>query len=195
MKKTLPQQSLSKKLMRNLGSALIITSLFGFAFTFYPLIRLYLFPPQTQNITTAKFPEPYIQIEKISAVAPIVEQVDPWSQSAYNQALKNGVAHAKGSYLPGESGTVFLFAHSSGAPWELTRYNTVFFRLTELQSGDTIIIGRQGKRFHYTVTEKKEVWPSEISYLTDLEKNQLIVQTCVPIGTSLKRLLVFAIPQ
>jgi|SRR3989344_382150 len=195
MKKTLPPRSLLQKITYYVGNALILLSLFGLLFTFYPIIQLYLFPPQAQTFIIQTLEEPYIQIDKINALAPIIEQVDPWNEAVYQKALKNGVAHAKGSSLPGQKGTVFLFAHSSGSPWELTRYNTVFFRLSELEKGDTIIIGRQKKRYTYSVTEKKEVWPTEVSYLKELEQNQLIVQTCVPIGTSLKRLLIFASPK
>ena len=34
----------------------------------------------------------------------------------------------------------------------------------------------------------------DVSYLIETKKTQLILQTCTPIGTSLKRLLVFADP-
>ena len=108
-----------------LGNALIALSFLGFIFIYYPIIRGYLFPP------TISIPDnqPAIRIEKINAVAPLIFNVDPWNKEEYLEALSNGVAHAKGTFLPGETGTIFLFAHSSDAPWRLTRYNTVFLRL------------------------------------------------------------------
>ena len=57
-----------------------------------------------------------------------------------------------------------------------------------------IIITVNGERYKYKVTERKEVSPTAVSYLVNHTENQLILQTCTPIGTSLNRLLVFATP-
>jgi sortase A len=96
--------------------------------------------------------------------------------------------------LPGEKGRSFIFAHSSGNPIEQTNYNTVFLRLNEVKIGDEIEIKRAGKVYKYNVTQSKVVWPSEIEYLERNDTPGIIIQTCWPIGTSLKRLLVFASP-
>jgi len=136
----------------------------------------------------------YITIPKIKAQAPLKFNVDPWNQSEYDEVLKTGVAHAKGTYLPGESGRSFLFAHSSGNPIEQTNYNTVFVRLGELNNGDEILVKREDTIYKYKVTGKKVVWPSEIEYLEKNDTPGIIVQTCWPIGTSYKRLLIFASP-
>ncbi len=175
-----------------LGNAFIVLSLAVLFFTYYPFINLYLNPPKINANLNAK--GYFIQIPKISAQAPIILDVNQWDPKEYRQKLKKGVAHAKNTSLPGEKGTSFLFAHSSGPPWEISRYNTVFFRLGELKKGDEIIIVKDGKKLKYKVREKKEVWPTEISFLKDLTRNQLILQTCTPIGTDLKRLLIFADP-
>lgn len=174
-----------------IGNALILLSLIGFIFIYYPIIALYLFPQKTRAVE--KNPSNYIlEIPKIHAVAPIILNVDPWNPSEYKEALKKGVAQAKGTVLPGKIGLTYLFAHSSGLPWEMTRYNTIFYRLGELSKNDKIIIHHLDKTYQYIVVYKKEVWPSETQYLTNTSQKTLIVQTCVPIGTDLKRLLVFA---
>ena len=67
--------------------------------------------------------------------------------------------------MPGEGGTVYLFAHSSDVPWRITRYNTASFKLDFVKNNDTIYIRRNGKEFKYRVYGKKTVWPSEVSYL------------------------------
>lgn len=174
-----------------IGNLVIVTSLLGFLFIFYPVILLYVFPPRLEysshNATSFS-----LFIPKINASGNIIAHVDPWNEAVYNEALKKGIAHAKGFALPGEKGTVFLFAHSSGVPWEINRYNTVFFRLGELQVDDEVYIRKDGKRYIYSVIEKKEVWPQEISAVTGTKKDQLIIQTCSPVGTSMKRLLVYA---
>lgn len=182
----------SKKKLSYLGNIFILLSLLGFAYIFYPIVFIYLFPPQikSQEIIGNGFT---ISIPKIHAYADVIPNVNPWNKTEYLAALRHGIAHAKGTSLPGEKGMTYLFAHSSGAPWEMNKYNTIFFRLGELKKGDIITIDYQKKRYKYTVTEKKEIWPNETKYLKDTKINQLILQTCTPIGTSLKRLLIFAI--
>lgn len=137
--------------------------------------------------------ELYIEIPKIAAAAPIVLNVDPWNEIDYKTQLKQGVAHAAGTPLPGEPGTSFLFAHSSDWPWNITRYNTAFFKLNQLQAGDTITIYRNQQPLSYVVFDKKVVWPTQSEFLDD-PTTQIVLQTCTPIGTSWKRLLIFAKP-
>ena len=173
-----------------IGNAFIALSFFGFVFIYFPVIRGYFFPPEI----AIPVDQPIISIPTINAVAPIIFNIDPWHKEEYLDALKKGVAHAEGTALPGENGTVYLFAHSSDAPWRLTRYNTIFLRLNQLAIDDKITITSENKTFHYRVREKKTIWPNETEYLTDVSKNQLILQTCWPIGTDLKRLLIFADP-
>lgn len=179
---------------KNLGNIFILLSLSILAFVYYPLINFYLPQPPTPQATLAVTNGFYITIPKINAQAPIILDVDPWNPSIYRQALEQGVAQARGSSLPGEGKTVFLFAHSSEVPWRMTRYNTAFLRLGELQTGNEIVLFKDGQEFKYQVTDKKEVWPKEVQYLKGDQGNQLILQTCTPVGTALKRLLVFAKP-
>ena len=176
-----------------IGNIFILLSLVGFGYILYPIFGAYFLPPQI--VATDNKTGTFLTIPKISAQAPVILQVDPWNEAGYKEALKKGVAHASGTSLPGENGMVFLFAHSSAMPWELTRYNTIFLRLGELARGDRIQIQKDGEVFAYIVREKKEVFPHEVDYLLDTAKNELILQTCTPIGTSFKRLLVFADPE
>jgi sortase A len=183
----------NNKFLNYFGSGLMILSLLGSCFLFYPFLKIYLFPPPTISIYPTQ--GSYVVIPKIHAEAPIIWNVDPWNSRVYLQALQQGVAHAKGTSLPGMDGTVFLFAHSSGMPWDLAKYNTIFLRLGELQKGDVIVITKSAKRYRYIVRETKVVWPNDVKYLVETKRTQLILQTCTPIGTSLQRLLVFADPQ
>jgi LPXTG-site transpeptidase (sortase) family protein len=184
---------MKSNIVKIIGDSLILLSVGFFLFLGYPLLRMYLFPPQ--YVREARASDQFsLHIPRIRAQSPVVEQVNPWNEAVYNVALKNGVAHARGSGLPGDKRTIFLFAHSSGMPWEQLYTNTIFLRLGELESGDEVILERKQKRFVYVVTEKKEVLPTDIQYLENLSPDQLILQTCTPIGTSLRRLLVFAKP-
>jgi len=177
------------------GNIFLITSFLGFFYIFLPIIQIYLLPPQIQSQQDLPTKGIFITISKIHAQSPVIPNVDPNNQVVYDQALSRGVAQAKGTALPGEKGTVYLFAHSSGPPWDITHFNTIFLRLGELQNGDLIILRRNGKNYTYIVEDKKVVDPWQVTYLTNSKKPQLIVQTCTPIGTSLYRLLVFAKPK
>lgn len=184
-----------------LGNFLIAFSLILLIFIYAPIISLYLNPPKI----IAELPKNgfFITIPKISAQAPVIENVNPWNTDDYLPKLQNGVGEAASSKNPGEEGLIYMFAHSSDYPWRITRYNTAFFKLPDLKPGDQILLNKNGQEFTYVVYDKKELWPDQVQYLKELDENkdaslsaklgkQLILQTCVPIGTDLKRLLVFA---
>lgn len=160
---------------------------------YIPYIRVKLFPPVVDRsvIEGSSFS---LSIPKIDAYSPIHANVDPWNAPEYREKLQTGVAHAKGTSLPGEGGSVYLFAHSSDVPWRITQYNTVFYRLSELEVDDMIFVKRNGEEYTYSVRESIEVWPNEIKYLTDAKRDQIVLQTCTPVGTAFRRLLVFADP-
>src|SRR5262245_40055620 len=134
-----------------IGTGIILASLCSLFFLLSPFIAIYFFPPKILPIISDK--GTYITIPRIYAQSPIIENVDPWDQDAYDRALKKGVAQAKGTSLPGQNGTVYLFAHSSGNPLEENRFNTIFYRLGELVKGDKIEVLRNGKKFVYSVRE------------------------------------------
>ena len=153
---------------------------------------IYFDPPKLlQPPKTGEF----ITIPKIQAQAPIVENANPWDEVEYRQKLLKGVAQAKGTAAVGSSkGTIYLFSHSSDVPWRITRYNTAFYKLGQVKVGDLIILMKNGKEYKYKIYDKKVVWPTELKYLKDVSKTQLILQTCTPVGTDFQRLLVFATP-
>lgn len=175
-----------------IGHFLMLFSTLALVTIYYPLINLYLNPPKLNaNLPLEGY---FLTIPKIQAQGPIIEKVDPFNETEYKKALEKGIAQSINSKMPGENGTVYLFAHSSDSFWRITSYNTIFLKLDDLQKSDEILITKNGQIFKYKVREKKIVSPTEIQYLLDNQKNQLILQTCTPIGTSLKRLLVFADP-
>jgi len=136
-----------------------------------------------------------ILIPKIDLNTKVLANINPADKSQYRQALKTGVAHAAGTYLPGEKGRVFLFGHSTDYIWNVPRFNAVFYLLKELKSGDEIDIVYQGKRYIYQVSDRKIVDPSEVAYLKPKwGEEEIILQTCWPPGTTWKRLLIFAQP-
>ncbi len=138
-----------------------------------------------------------VLIPKIGANAKITANVDPTEKSIYLPILKYSVAHAKGSALPDQNGSVYLFAHSTDNFWDVGLYNAVFYLLKELGKGDSVVLYYKQQRYNYTVTGSKIVDPSEVGYLVNAQKadKQLILQTCWPPGTTWKRLLVIAKPE
>ena len=92
-----------------------------------------------------------LQIPKIAVNTSVVANVATDNQEVYTQALKNGVAHAKGTYLPGMDGGVTMFAHSIDVPEMAQDYGAVFYRLDELARGDKVIIWFEGEKFEYQV--------------------------------------------
>lgn len=141
-------------------------------------------------------PDFSIYIPKIDALAPVVPDVDPYDSNIYQRSLTNGVAQAKGSAYPGTPGRVFMFAHSAGNPLAASRYNAVFYLISKLVKGDKIFVWYKNVRYSYQVTDKKTVDASAVSYLSkNSDKPSLVLMTCWPAGTTLKRLLVFAEPE
>jgi len=137
-----------------------------------------------------------IFVPKIGASAKVLPNIDAGNEEIYYQAIKEGVAHAASSGLPGSGKTIYLFAHSTNSQWNIVRYNAVFFLLNELEAEDEIIVVYNQKNYSYTVSDKKIVSGSDAFYLTDYQEGEtLILQTCWPPGTTLKRLLVFAKPK
>lgn len=208
---------LESKLLRRLGNSLILVSLVGLFFIFAPVLKVEfsyrlrqvyrnLFsPPQSYFGELLKLPSPSqalvapnasfsIVIPKINASAPILANVDASNQAEYSRALALGVAHAKGTVFPGMEGAIYLFAHSTNSPFNITRYNAVFYLLRELEVKDEIIVFFQGKKFTYQVFEKKIVPASDTALFKSSKDELLVLQTCWPPGTTLRRLLVLAKP-
>lgn len=148
-------------------------------------------PPKEQQF--------HITIPSIGVDSDIVAMWMQTSKKSMKKQLKTGVAHAKGTALPGEDGghtkTIFIFAHSTNGTWNITRYNALFYALKDMEVGDTIDIVFWGKTFTYRTIEKRITEADDVAFLEpQLDKETLILQTCWPPGTSIKRLLIFAEP-
>lgn len=191
------------------GLALIFVSLVIFIFSFYPVIfaevkyRIYKIrggavvisggeaPLSGQNIIKPVDENFGIVIPKIGANSRIVENVDPYNSRVYQQALTRGVAHAKGTVLPGNVGNIFLFSHSSVNFYEANRYNSIFYLLSKMEKDDEVYLFYNKQKYRYKVIDKKIVRASDISYLSPkISEQRLTLMTCWPAGTTLRRLLV-----
>jgi len=135
-----------------------------------------------------------LEIPKIKATAKVTANVNSADKKEYQSALKQGVVHAAGTYLPGMGGSVTLFAHSTDSEANVSLYNAVFYRLDELVSGDEIIVWFLGEKKVYRVTGSKILPPSNVEVFK-AEKNgeKLYLVTCTPRGTTKNRLIVEAV--
>lgn len=132
-------------------------------------------------------------IPKIGLNSGVIANVPAGDKDQYQTILKQGVAHAAGSFLPGENGSIYLFGHSTDYIWNITRFNAVFYLLKELKPEDQINIFYQDERFVYQVVDKKIVSGQELNFLKPQTGNEIVVlQTCWPPGTLWKRLVVTA---
>jgi len=137
-----------------------------------------------------------IVIPKIRVNANVVKNVDPFDSRIYQKALTQGVAHAKGSGLPGFPGNTFIFAHSAINWYQANQYNAIFYLTSKLEPGDEIFIYYKGSKYQYNVTEKKIVKGTDTSYLTNSlnstsqNTSSLTLMTCWPPGSNLNRLII-----
>lgn len=186
------------QILIGLGFLLIIVSLILFVFIFFPVAKVEIGynlnkPKVNINKITPVDKNFGIVIPKIGANSKIVPNVDPYNSNIYQVALTKGVAQAKGTVTPDRIGNMFLFSHSSANILEASRYNSVFYLLSKLETNDEIYIYYKGTKYKYKVTDKKIVDAKDVSYLNPKsEIRTLTLMTCWPAGTTYKRLLVIA---
>jgi sortase A len=119
----------------------------------------------------------------------------PVFSSTSRSALENGVAHLPGTSFPWSSSAqrnVYLAAHRLG--YEGTGSRLIFYRLNKLTEGDEVVLeDRDGSKYRYRVTESFVVEPGE-DWVTGqvVGRDMVTLQTCTPIPTYDKRLIVRA---
>jgi sortase A len=119
----------------------------------------------------------------------------PVISSNSTRSLDQGVIHLPGTSLPWSDTperNVYLAGHRLG--WPGTGSHLVFYRLDELGRGDKITLrNRNGSRYDYMVVESFEVGPLD-RWVTGRVRGRdlLTLQTCTPIPTFEKRLIVRA---
>lgn len=133
-----------------------------------------------------------IGIEDIK-ISPNVESSD---EKIYNAYLKYGVAHFKGTPLPGDGGNSFIYGHSAVDSFFRNHKNlpeTIFSRLNGVDIGQDVIITKETETLTYVVRSKKIVSPDDFSILhTQNNKETVTLMTCWPLGIGTKRLVVVA---
>jgi sortase A len=119
-----------------------------------------------------------LSIPKINLEAAILE-------STTRKSLLLAPGHVEKTAWPGEGGNSVIAGHR----------DTFFRRLNELQNGDDVVVTRGQRQYHYVVSSKSIVNPSEISVTLPSSDARLTLVTCYPtyyIGPAPKRLIVVA---
>ena len=135
-----------------------------------------------------------IKIEKINIAVPVIKDVNGADKEVYNKELQKGVAHLKGSAMPGEGSNIFIFGHSSAFIGS-GPYSTVFEELDNLKKNDEIIVFYRNEIFYYYVFGKRIVDKKDVSVVNKTDREQLTLMTCWPIGTNEERLIIKAYPK
>lgn len=130
-------------------------------------------------------------ISKISVSAPISISIDGNNKDEYNKALENGVAHLKGSAMPGKNGNVFIFGHSSFGTDKPGNYKEIFAKLNDLNLGEIIEVQSPELNYKYKISDKKVVATNDVTVAKqNMAIKQITLMTCWPIGSAKERLVI-----
>lgn len=100
------------------------------------------------------------------------------------QLRRYGVGHITWTALPDRTGIVGIAGHR-------TTYGAPFFRLESLTQGDVIHVDYDGKRFAYTVTDKRVLNPNQAEVLRGSPGQRIVaLVTCTPPYSAAYRLVV-----
>ena len=182
----------SKSYFANLESSIEGLTLEG-GFTYDPLTN----SKKEIVIDTDYSKDMRIDIDSVGIEDIIISaNVESSDEKVYDQFLKRGVAHFRGTPLPGDGGNSFIYGHSSVESFFSRHQNlpeTIFTRLEDIDIGNDVYIERDGERMHYIVRKKKIVEATDFSILnTQGDKETVTLMTCWPLGMGTKRLVVVA---
>jgi sortase A len=128
----------------------------------------------------AKFGSPLalLTIGRLSLQVPVFEGTD-------EPVLNRGVGRIAGTAKPGEAGNIGIAGHRDG-----------FFRcLKDIEIGDRIELGADGRKSTYTVDAIRVVNPEDVGVLLPRDRPALTLVTCYPFyffGSAPQRFIVHA---
>lgn len=188
-----------QSLLFGLGMGAIVMVVLLFGFFNERIIAPFVTPSRSVSSTpiitnpnsTTIGPESKIIIPKINVEIPVVYDEPSIQEEAVQKALERGVLHYATTPNPGEVGNGVIFGHSSNNILNKGKYKFAFVLLSRLESGDTFMLDKGGKRYVYKVFSKKVVKPTDLSVLSKTSKTSTFsLITCDPPGTSINRLVV-----
>ncbi|MBI4085553.1 MAG: class E sortase [Candidatus Liptonbacteria bacterium] len=133
---------------------------------------------------------PKIVIPKIAVDSPIILSSSR-DLDVLNKELTKGVIHYPDSAMPGRTGNVILFGHSSLLPVHNPAL-AVFTRANELKPGDVIDIYSDTKKYSYAVTKVEIKIADDTRLDFESDKKILTLSTCDILGGKESRYVVTA---
>jgi sortase A len=188
-----------KSILFGLGMGSVVIIFLLFSFFNERIVAPFITPSRTVSTTpiitdpnsTVAGPEPKIIIPKINVEIPVVYDEPSIEEAAVQKALERGVLHYATTPDPGQTGNGVIFGHSSNNILNPGKYKFAFVLLSRLETGDTFMLQKDGKRYVYRVYDKKVVAPTDVSVLSATDRpSTMTLITCDPPGTTLKRLVV-----
>jgi sortase A len=154
--------------------------------------------PSQEQIEAASQPR-YYELPPGAIMALTIEALGVHNAPVFNSdsqwALTNGIAHVPETSLPWSNTpqrNVYLAGHRLG--WPGTGSHLVFYHLDRLSIGDEVVLmDRDGRRYTYSVTEMFVAEPEDSWVMGQVRGRDMVtLQTCTPIPTFEKRLIVRA---
>jgi LPXTG-site transpeptidase (sortase) family protein len=121
----------------------------------------------------------------------VTHPADPSTSKGLLSVLHNGVGHLFG--YPGGGTKILVYGHSSGYPWDVSRFTKIFRTVNQLKAGDRVTVHYQGKDLVYEVTYQEQIKPTDTRPFSG-EGEELILYTCWPPDSIATRLIVHAKP-
>jgi LPXTG-site transpeptidase (sortase) family protein len=151
--------------------------------------------PQTSASAQFASKKPFaISIPSIGIVdLTVTHPSDPYSQKGVLEPLQQGVGHLFA--YPGKGSKIMIYGHSSGYPWDLSKFTKIFRTINEVKEGSKIYVTYDGTLHVYQVTEKKTIPANDkTAFEPDERGEQLVLYTCWPPDSIAQRYLVYAVP-
>jgi LPXTG-site transpeptidase (sortase) family protein len=118
---------------------------------------------------------------------------DPTSQKGVLAPLQTGVGHLFA--YPGQGSKIMIYGHSSGYPWDLSKFTKIFRTINKLAVGDKVYVTYDKHLYVYQVISKRAVSNKDTSaFEPDNNGEELILYTCWPPDSISQRYLVHAVP-
>ena len=121
----------------------------------------------------------------------ITHPADPFTSNGILAPLKSGVGHLF-SY-PGNNGKILIYGHSSGYPWDVSKFTKIFRGVNKLNRGDKVYVTYNGNLYVYEVSFENAVPANDMKSYSGAGE-ELILYTCWPPDSISQRYLVHAFP-
>ncbi|MBI3332288.1 sortase [Candidatus Peregrinibacteria bacterium] len=156
-------------------------------------------PPSPVNIAAAGDLAQYASDRYFSITIPalgikdllITHPADPFTSNGMLAPLKSGVGHLF-SY-PGNGGKILIYGHSSGYPWDVSKFTKIFRTVNKLNRGDKVYVTYNGNLYVYEVSYENAVPAKDTSAFSGAGE-ELILYTCWPPDSISQRYLIHAFP-